>query len=253
MLQRERELFAFSAVYQDLHEDEVCLGVGEEGKHRNVLAPSGAPLDLLWRSVPRLPYRGAQLFDILEFFQEVTVDSTMLERNYLVTAEVDRLLAATQGSRNAARDRCLLLLTFRHGLRVVGGVRPEAVPGGRGQPGGVRQPLEERLSTTQPLRPEEIRAIRAWLAERKAMRPATDAFFVSERRGPLSRKTAWLASASAASGPDCPCPPIPNMLRHACGYALADQARGHPADPGLPRPPQHPAHRPLHRRQPGAV
>ena len=42
----------------------------------------------------------------------------MLERNYLVTAEVDRLLAATQGSRNAARDRCLLLLMFRHGLRV---------------------------------------------------------------------------------------------------------------------------------------
>ena len=28
---------------------------------------------------------------------------------------------------------------------------------------------------------------------------------------------------------------------------------GHPADPGLPRPPQHPAHRPLHRRPPGAV
>lgn len=47
-----------------------------------------------------------------------TIDSTMLERNYLVTAEVERLLAATQGSRNAARDRCLLLLTFRHGLRV---------------------------------------------------------------------------------------------------------------------------------------
>ena len=29
----------------------------------------------------------------------------MLERNYLVAAEVERLLAATQGSRNAARDR----------------------------------------------------------------------------------------------------------------------------------------------------
>lgn len=47
--------------------------------------------------------------------------------------------------------------------------------------------LKRGLSTTQPLRPEEIRAIKAWLAERKAMRPTTDAFFVSERRGPLNR------------------------------------------------------------------
>ena len=31
---------------------------------------------------------------------------------------MDKPLAATKGSRNAARDRCLLLLMFRHGLRV---------------------------------------------------------------------------------------------------------------------------------------
>jgi len=31
---------------------------------------------------------------------------------------VERLLAATKGTRNEARDRCLILLMFRHGLRV---------------------------------------------------------------------------------------------------------------------------------------
>jgi type 1 fimbriae regulatory protein FimB len=31
---------------------------------------------------------------------------------------VERLLEATRNSRNEARDRCLLLLMFRHGLRV---------------------------------------------------------------------------------------------------------------------------------------
>ena len=36
----------------------------------------------------------------------------------LSTHEVARLLDATKGSRHAARDRCLLLLMFRHGLRV---------------------------------------------------------------------------------------------------------------------------------------
>jgi len=34
---------------------------------------------------------------------------------------------------------------------------------------------------------------KTWLAERAKMPPETDAFFVSERHGPLSRKTVWLA------------------------------------------------------------
>jgi integrase len=40
------------------------------------------------------------------------------ERNYLTGREIERLLEAIKGSRNEARDRCLLLLMFRHGLRV---------------------------------------------------------------------------------------------------------------------------------------
>ena len=40
------------------------------------------------------------------------------DRKRLTALEVDKLLAATKGSRNEARDRCLLLLMFRHGLRV---------------------------------------------------------------------------------------------------------------------------------------
>ena len=38
-------------------------------------------------------------------------------RKHLAAAEVDKLLAATKGSRNEARDRCLLLLMFRLGAR----------------------------------------------------------------------------------------------------------------------------------------
>jgi type 1 fimbriae regulatory protein FimB len=36
---------------------------------------------------------------------------------------------------------------------------------------------------------DELRVIKAWLAERARMKPETDAFFLSERRVPLSRKT----------------------------------------------------------------
>src|SRR5215475_11929329 len=47
-----------------------------------------------------------------------TLDKMMSERKHLVFTEVEKLMEAAKGSRNAARDRCLLLLMFRHGLRV---------------------------------------------------------------------------------------------------------------------------------------
>ena len=42
----------------------------------------------------------------------------MDERKHLTGLEVDKLLAAVKGARHEARDRCLILLLFRHGLRV---------------------------------------------------------------------------------------------------------------------------------------
>ena len=40
------------------------------------------------------------------------------DRKHLTSREVERLMEATKDSRNEVRDRCLLLLMFRHGLRV---------------------------------------------------------------------------------------------------------------------------------------
>jgi integrase len=39
-------------------------------------------------------------------------------RKHLTADEIDKLISATKGVRYEARDRCLLLLMFRHGLRV---------------------------------------------------------------------------------------------------------------------------------------
>jgi type 1 fimbriae regulatory protein FimB len=147
----------------------------------------------------------------------------MTDRKHLTSLEVDKLLAATKGSRNEARDRCLLLLMFRHGLRVseACGLRLSQVDIESRVLRVAR--LKKGLSTTHPLRADELRVIRAWLAARVKMKPATDAFFVSERRGPLSRKTAWLAIRNYGELAGLPLPAHPHMLRHACGYALADQ------------------------------
>jgi type 1 fimbriae regulatory protein FimB len=145
------------------------------------------------------------------------------DRKHLTAAEVDKLLAATKGSRNEARDRCLLLLMFRHGLRVseACGLKLSQVDAESRVLHVAR--LKRGLSTTQPLRPDELRVIKAWLTERARMQPETDAFFLSQRRGPLSRKTAWLAIRQYGQRAGLTVAAHPHMLRHACGFALADQ------------------------------
>src|SRR5712691_6178849 len=103
----------------------------------------------------------------------------MSDRKHLVSAEVQKLMDAAKGSRNAARDRCLLLLMFRHGLRVseaCGLVLSQVDTESRIL--HVKR-LKEGLSTTHPLRGDEIKAIKTWLAIRAKMKPDTDAFFLN--------------------------------------------------------------------------
>ena len=147
----------------------------------------------------------------------------MENRKHLVNGEIDKLLAATKGSRHEARDRCLLLLMFRHGLRVseACGLTLSQVDLDSRILHVAR--LKNGLSTTHPLRTDEIRVIKVWLKERGRLKPETDAFFVSERRRPLNRKTAWLAIRNYGERAGLPLVAHPHMLRHACGFALADQ------------------------------
>ena len=147
----------------------------------------------------------------------------MSDRKHLTSGEVEKLLDATKGTRNETRDRCLLLLMFRHGLRVseACGLRLSQVNTESRVLHVAR--LKAGLSTTHPLRGDELRAIKAWLADRAKMKPKTDAFFISERRAALSRKTAWLAIRSYGERAGLSVDAHPHMLRHACGFALADQ------------------------------
>ena len=147
----------------------------------------------------------------------------MQERKHLVAIEVDKLLAAAKGSRNAARDRCLLLLMFRHGLRVseACGLMLSQVDTESRILHVAR--LKKGLSTTHPLRADELKAIKAWLLVRAKMQPETDALFISERRTPLNRRTAWHAIRGYGEAAGLAVTAHPHMLRHGCGYALADQ------------------------------
>jgi len=85
------------------------------------------------------------------------------------------------------------------------------------------------------------------------MKPETDAFFISERRRPLSRKTAWLAIRTYGERAGLPVEAHPHMLRHACGFALGRPGRRHAIDSGLSGAPEYSAYRHVHGDQPGTV
>ncbi|WNV03381.1 tyrosine-type recombinase/integrase [Candidatus Methylospira mobilis] len=55
------------------------------------------------------------------------------------------------------------------------------------------------------------------------MNPETTALFISERRGVLSRKTVWSLVRRYGDAAALDIAAHPHMLRHACGFALADQ------------------------------
>jgi len=145
------------------------------------------------------------------------------DRKHLTGREVGQLIDATRGSRNEARDRCLLLLMFRHGLRVSEACRMKLDQVDTESRVLHVARLKGGLSTTQPLRADELRAVSAWLKERARMKPTGKTFFVSEQRRPLHRSTVNLMLKTCSLAASLPLIAHPHMLRHACGFALADQ------------------------------
>jgi type 1 fimbriae regulatory protein FimB len=83
--------------------------------------------------------------------------------------------------------------------------------------------LKGGLSTTHPLRGDEIRAIKAWLVERSRMKDPGWSFFLNEQRKLLHRSTDILALCKYGEKVRLPVAFHPHMLRHACDFALADQ------------------------------
>jgi type 1 fimbriae regulatory protein FimB/type 1 fimbriae regulatory protein FimE len=143
-------------------------------------------------------------------------------REYLTEAEVGRLMKVATRNRHGHRDSTMVLVAYRHGLRAaeVVDLRWDQVEF-KTATLHVRR-VKQGTPSTHPILGDELRALRRLQREQE---PKSAYVFTSERGAPFG--TAGFARMLERAGVEAKLSfkVHPHMLRHACGYALAD--RGH--------------------------
>src|SRR5262249_39798023 len=140
-----------------------------------------------------------------------TVNSSVRAREYLTTAEIERLMAAARkSSRYGHRDATMILIGYRHGLRAselcdlqwsqvelpTGGL-----PDGRAKNGS---------PSVNPMQGDEIRA----LGRRQREQGASSHVFMTERDGPMTPKAFHALFGRIGARAKMQFPIHPHMLRH---------------------------------------
>jgi type 1 fimbriae regulatory protein FimB/type 1 fimbriae regulatory protein FimE len=152
---------------------------------------------------------------------DAATDAHERHKDYLNETEIADLLQAAKRGRHGIREHLLVLMMYRHGLRVSEaiGLRRDDINIDQARL-WVRR-LKNGLAVEPPITGDELRAIKRFLATRLDRLPW---LFVSERSQALTSQSVNYLIAAAATRAGLP-PVHPHMLRHSCGFALAN--RGH--------------------------
>ncbi len=140
-------------------------------------------------------------------------------REHLTEAEIGRLIEAAKGNRWGHRDATMILVGYRHGLRV-----SELVDLRWDQVDFAVATMHVRRAkkgtpATHPILGDELRALRRLQREQE---PKSPFVFTSERGAPFT--PAGFARMIGRAGTEAKLgfKAHPHMLRHACGHKLAN-------------------------------
>jgi integrase len=143
-------------------------------------------------------------------------------REYLTDREVQKLQDVAKGNRWSHRDATMILVAYRHGFRAseLVDLQWNQIDFEAGTL-AVRR-VKQGSPATHPIRGDELRALRKLQREQE---PKSPFVFTSERGSPFT--TAGFARLVERAGDAAKLgfKPHPHMLRHACGFALAN--KGH--------------------------
>ena len=143
-------------------------------------------------------------------------------REYLTDAEVQRLTDAARANRYGHRDATMVLLAYRHGLRAseLVDLRWDQIDFNNATL-AVRR-AKKGTPSTHPIRGDELRALRRLAREQD---PKSPFVFTSERGAPFTPAGFARMVERAGAVAELGFKAHPHMLRHACGFALAN--KGH--------------------------
>ncbi len=145
------------------------------------------------------------------------------EKNFLTESEMKKFLEAARKNRHGVRAHCLMLMAFRHGLRVSELVdirlKDLDIETSRIY---VRR-LKGSLSTHQPIEGDELRAIRAWLRIREDYPNAASNYLFLSERGMMTRQAINYLVNQISNKAKLNFKVTPHSIRHSTGYYLANK------------------------------
>lgn len=171
--------------------------------------------------VPKL--NGIQLLDgeRTNFSRNKGHKATGRNREHLTQSEIDILLnRAKSTSQNGTRNHCIVLLGYRHGLRVseIAALKWSDVDWNRGTLYINRS--KGSISGTHPMQGDEMRALRKLQRDY----PDTPFLFVDRTHAPLDSKAISKMIKRLGDGDKALGFPIhAHMLRHTCGFLMCDR------------------------------
>jgi integrase len=143
-------------------------------------------------------------------------NASLRSREYVTANEVEKLIKAAKGGRWGDRDAAMILLAYRHGLRAqeIADLEWSQVEDGRTPTLHVTRVKHGRPSA-HPIRGDEMRMMRK-------LPRTTPYVFTTERGGQFTADAINRQVKTIGTRAGLPFPVHTHMLRHGCGYALAN-------------------------------